>query len=74
MEVEQSVAVVVTFEDVLEDWRAGRQDQLVGRDLVVSTGQSDVTELSLLLDTSSQAPLVVGPGEQEIIRHLTVMF
>ena len=73
-EVDERVGVGITEEDGPQFGTGGCQHHLVSPDLLVLTGQSDVTELSLLLDTSSQAPLVVGPGEQEIIRHLTVMF
>ena len=59
----------ITEEDVPQLGAGGGQDDLVSPDLLVLTGQTDVTELRLLLDTSSQADLVIRPFEQEI-RHL----
>ena len=68
-EVDERVGVGITEEDGPQFGTGGCQHHLVSPDLLVLTGQTDVTELRLLLDTSSQADLVIRPFEQEI-RHL----
>ena len=49
VEVEEGMVVLVAPEDSFEEWRAGREDDLVGRDLVISTGQRHVVQIILIL-------------------------
>ena len=60
-EVNERMGVRKTEQDVPQLRTGGCQYHLVGSDLLVLTSQTGVTELRLLLDTSSQAGQVIWP-------------
>ena len=66
----ERVGVRITEEDGPQLGAGGCQHHLVSPDLLVLTGQTDVSELRLLLDTSCQASLVVVSGCQTEIVSL----
>ena len=54
VEVEEGMVVFVTPQDGSEEWRAGGEDELVSGHLVISTGQSHVIQIILILQLSQR--------------------
>ena len=70
LEVEERVGVGIVPEDCSEEWRAGREDDLVGLDLAITDRQGAVEEVFLLPDfaeSDADVALKVIPPKAELL-------
>jgi len=68
-ELQQGVLVLVPLQHGAEEWGAGREDDLVGLQLVIITGESDIKKvfvLSKLSECCAYICLKVVPTEAKL--------